>query len=507
MPIVLDVYPVGYTDAAYVLGDLVAEKVRLAWLGLQATLDGMAGMAGSDDVGSSWGASYDAAAASASRTTEDTCNACYQLAALLEQTAINYEGADAASVPGSSARAAANRWAAATTSLGEVPSAVGQGTPQPGGWSLLQHAIGNLWPNGHQDLLRAAAAGWERAAGQLEVLVADIGQAARQVMLQRAPESDDAFTAVDAMAGHMSELASSYRSLGAACAGYAGHLDQAHHQIISEIESFLEWTAGIEAAGGLFSICTFGLSEAAAQAGEAAEIGRAAAAIKSVIETLRGLVAAGRSAVDAAAVRVVALADKLNPIMARRIEAATLKQATEVGILRPGEPLPSEIISRTSATTPEGVALDNLDASCRIRSGYRHLGDLTHFPATLRLHGSDFAATSPADYAAKAASFLPTRDSEKICRPRSTSTGTIRIYDPRTEHLWVVQLRTGKPGLSSSRLARRTGAARKGLFNERALHLPGVRVSRTCPKHSRRPSRWRLVRDLPLVRIRVRRYR
>ena len=361
MPVVLDIQPAGYADAAHILGDVVAEQVRLAWVGLQATLDSAAGMAGSDDVGSSWGGSYDAAARSATQATEDTCNACYQLAALLEQTAINYEGAEAASMPGSSARVSANHWARAAASLGELQTAIGQGTPQPGGWSVLQHAIGYVWPNGHQDLLRAAAAGWDRAASRIEALVTDVGQAARQVMLQRAPESDSAFTVVDAMAGHLIELASSYRSVGAACDGYAEHLDQAHHEILSEITSFIEWTAGIQAAGGLFAICTFGLSEAAAQAGEAAEIGRAAAAIRSAIETLRGLVTAGRAAVDAAAVRVVALAEKVNPILARRIEQATLEHANQVGILRPGEPLPSEIVPSTSATTPEGIALDKLD--------------------------------------------------------------------------------------------------------------------------------------------------
>jgi hypothetical protein len=431
VPIVLDVHPVGYADAAHVLGDVIAEQVRLAWVGVQATLDGTGGMAGSDDVGSSWGASYDAAARSATRATQDTCNACYQLAALLEQTAINYEGADAASVPGSSARAAANRWAAATTSLGELQTAIGQGAPPPGGWSLLQHAIGYLWPNGHQDLLRSAAAGWQRAAGQLEALVPDVGQAARQVLLQRAPESDAAFTVVDAMAGHLSELASSYRTLGAECEGYAGHLDQAHHEIISEIESFVEWTAGIEVVGGFFALCTFGLSEAAAQAGEAAEISRAAAAIKSVIETLRALVAAGRSAVDAATARIVALADKVSAVLARRIEMAAVKQANEIGILRPGAPLPSEIVPSTAATTPEGIAVDTLDAAAEFGQATDTWADLRTLQRHFDLHGSDFGATSPEDYAAQAARFLRRARADHL-PIKVDNLGTIRIYDAGT---------------------------------------------------------------------------
>jgi hypothetical protein len=383
--VVLQVSPTGYVAAAQVLGDGIAERARLVWLGLQAALDATGAMAGSEDVGTNWGASYDAAAAAAQRATQDVCNACTQLAAALEQSAINYEGADAASIPGAPARATANRWTNATTTLGEVQTAIGQGVPQPGGWSLLQHAIGYLWPNGHQDLLRAAAGAWRRAASQLDDLLPSIGGAAREVMLQRAPESADAFTVVDAMTGHVVALASSYRALSSACDDYAAHLDHAHHEIISEITRFVEWTAGIEAAGGLFSICTFGLSEAAAQVGEGAEIARAAAAIRSVIETLRSLVSAGRDAIEAASMRVMAIADGVNPILAVRIERAEVEQVNAMGALRPGLPLPGKALPTAMATTREGAALDKLNEAAnlpeltisreRIEAKFAHAGE------------------------------------------------------------------------------------------------------------------------------------
>jgi hypothetical protein len=274
--VLLDVRPSGYADAARVLGDTVAECTRLAWVGLQAALDGSSGMAGSDDVGTSWGTAYDVAARRAAEATEGVCLAWYQVAALLEQTGLNYDAADLSSIPGSAAYAGPTKWAGASVTLSAVASSVGGGVPAPAGWSLLQHAIGRLWPNGHQDLLRSAADAWERAGDQLDALTPDIGRAATELMLQRAPEVEDAFTVVDGMTQRVTDLASSYRRIGASCRAYAEHIDAAHHSIIEEIKSFVEWTVGIEAAGGLFAVFSLGLSELAAQAGLAAEIKRAA---------------------------------------------------------------------------------------------------------------------------------------------------------------------------------------------------------------------------------------
>ena len=357
----LVVEPSGYAATARLLGDTVAECVRLAWVGLHVELDGSSGMAGSDDVGTEWGASYDAAAEQATQATEDIGNACYQLATLLEQTGINYDSADQASVPGGAMRHEVARWKRSATTLGSLPSAMGAGVPAPGGWSLLQHAVGKLWPDGHQDRLRTAAGLWQRAGDQLDALVPDIERAATDLMLQRAPEVDDAFTVIDAMAGHVAELADSYRRIGAACAGYAHHLDAAHHAIISEIKSFAEWTVGIESVGGLFSICSLGLSEVGAQISEAAEVLRAAKAIKAAIETLEALALEERAVVEAAAVRVAALSDKVEPILARRLEEAQLDEVSARGALVEGQKAVAQTEGVVVGGSPEAVSLGRLD--------------------------------------------------------------------------------------------------------------------------------------------------
>jgi hypothetical protein len=180
------------------------------------------------------------------------------------------------------------------------------------------------------------------------------------VLLQRTPEAEDAFTAVDAMTVHVTDVAASYRRMAEGCDAYAEHLDHAHHQIISEITSFLEWTAGIQVAGGLFAVFTAGISEVVAQAGEATEIARAAKAIRTAIVTLNGLVAAGREAVAAAGARVFDVVERLRPLLMRSPQEVELQQAARTEVLRPGAPLPSELRSAAGSATPQATAVANL---------------------------------------------------------------------------------------------------------------------------------------------------
>jgi hypothetical protein len=425
MSVVVDVRRSGYADAATLLADVVADGAHRAWHDLLAALLDTHGMAGTDDIGSSWGASYDGAVEAVRLASQDLVNAFFQLAALLEQTAINYDGADASSVPGAPARVAKNRWTRTSVPLGDPPSAVGQGCPDPHGWSLLQHAIGMLWPNGHQDLLRASARAWTAAADRLQSLSGFIGEAAQRVLLQRAPEAEAAFTAVDAMTAHVADVASAYRRIADACDEYAEHLDRAHHQIISEITGFLEWSAGIEIAGGVFAVLTAGISEAVAQAGEATEIARAAHAIRSAIATLGSLVAVGREAVAAAGARVLGVVERLRPLLMRSPQEVELQQAARTEVLRPGGPLPGEVPVAAVGSAPQARAVANLADAAPSWTSPTAL--LRHF----RDHAKDFGVSTPADYAAKAKAFYR-RGQEEHLPTKVDADGTVRIYDRGT---------------------------------------------------------------------------
>jgi hypothetical protein len=254
-------------------------------------------MAGDDAAGTQWASRYDQAAWSALAATQDVVNGAIKLAGLFAQTARNYAAADSASTAG--ARPALSAGVADLPGPGELvlstsaPSAAGGSGDTPTGWGLVRHLVGYVWPDGHQDRLRATAAVWRSAADAL-VLPANMAETAYlSAVADRLPEGDDMRTVCLAMYRRIESLASAYRTLAQACDDYAHHLDEVHHEIIGELTSLVEWTAAIEGAGALFAVVTLGGSEAAAQAAESARIAVSASRIGAMIEkfiaTARGL--------------------------------------------------------------------------------------------------------------------------------------------------------------------------------------------------------------------------
>ncbi len=151
-----------YHAASAVLGASVAEPMAEAGWVLVDALSVSVGMAGCDPAGVAWADSYDRSARSVLQATSDVITASFRLAALLEQTGFNYGSAESASVPGGTVPSGPDRtpWEWRECTLPAPESACGSGVPSPSGWALVADLVGYVWPNGHQDRLREAAAAW-----------------------------------------------------------------------------------------------------------------------------------------------------------------------------------------------------------------------------------------------------------------------------------------------------------------------------------------------------------
>jgi hypothetical protein len=253
-------------------------------------------MAGSDPGGVAWAASYDRAAAVGLQAGADLAGAIDRVALMFAQTARNYEAADSAST--ADERRLVDSAVASLPRFGHPfglpvcvpPSAAGGSGGGPPGWGLIAGAIGQVWPNGHQDRLRGAAAAWMTAADALQRGADDTVSAARLAISDGLPEAPDMWTVCHSLGEQLRSLAHVHRSLGAACEALAQHLDEVHAAVEGELESLIEWTAGIEVVGGLFSVLTLGLAEGPTQATEAARIGATATRVAHLIERFGGLV-------------------------------------------------------------------------------------------------------------------------------------------------------------------------------------------------------------------------
>ena len=338
-----------YTAASKIFGADIADAIFGYYRTLQDALYATAQMSGSDPAGVSWGTSYDEAVERVNGVTQDVINGCYQLAALLEQSGFNHGVANSASVPGGTVDVTdTSDYADYSVLLGGFPSGSGAtGSDTPSGWWLVEHTVGYVWPNGHQDKLRAAAAAWSRAAQSLTAIAWVVPSAVSQISSLHSPEVGNAVTACNAMKTHIDDLSAAYNCVSTACNDYAGYIDNAHSEAIDELESLVAWTIGIEAAGAVAGFFTLGIGEGVAQGVEAGRIAATALRIANIIAHLIEMVGEVVATIGRAVSKVIEVSAKLTALLGARLSKIT-----------------ADLVARLApkvAEDAEGLAVEGLD--------------------------------------------------------------------------------------------------------------------------------------------------
>lgn len=310
----LVVDPAQYAHAAESMTS-VAHSAHSAASSLGGELGASSGMAGSDNAGTAWADGYDQGARAALSAAASAVGAVGNIATRLHATGENHAHADASSVIGGGGDGSLDAAPTPPTmSAPSVPSSAGGSGGGPPGWSLVEGLVGYVWPNGHQDRLHAADAAWRAAAAQLQDAAGPTSTAASAVSAQQSPESAAAAQACTDTGSHLRELSSVFTELGSSCSEYAAHLDQAHHEIIHELEVLLAQTVAIEAVSAIAGFFTAGIGELAGQAVETARLTAAAAKIRGIIEALIAAARAVAASIGRVAGRAGELLSKLKPM-------------------------------------------------------------------------------------------------------------------------------------------------------------------------------------------------
>ncbi len=362
----IDVEPETYRAASQVFGETVYPLLSSTTNTLEHALQGTGAMAGSDPAGTSWASTYDEAAREVCGVMVDLEAAAMKLAAMLQQTGFNHGLAESASDPTGTTPTSADTAhydTDVTRSVPTLPSASGGSGGPPTGWDLIQDAVGYVWPNGHQDKLRAAANAWSTAAEGLEAATACIPEAIWAISGQKSPEVSDALTVCNSMVDHLDDVAAACRALSTSCSDLANGIDKAHHDIEDELTSLLEWTAAIEAGGLVVGIFTAGIGEGAAQGAEAGRIALAASRVTKFIQTLIDLAGTITRAIGTVFAKIAPIAQRLQRLLGVRVTEATVEAAAK---------------APEAAKDAEAVAADDLAAAGR----QDHFRDLGMDPAT-----------------------------------------------------------------------------------------------------------------------------
>lgn len=329
MTALLRVEPVQFVAASRTIGETVAERVLTGLWQLVDDLEATTGMAGSDPAAQGWAGGYDDVAHALVSAAEDTVRACFRLAALLQQSGLNYGRAETASAGGEIVLDR-NDYADRVVYCSPPPGAAGDDAGNAGappGWALIEHAIRYVWPNGHQDRLHAAATAWRSFAAGLGCAADDVPAAVAAIDTQQVPELDSALAACATVRAAIEQLASTGREVARDCEEYAHHLDQAHSEIEHELVSLLEWTVAIETVGAGGAVFTFGASEAAAQAAETSRIAATAVRIAEIIEKVAALARGAGVYLANLGYDLARIIRELNPLLTSRTVVAVIEQS------------------------------------------------------------------------------------------------------------------------------------------------------------------------------------
>lgn len=251
-----------YRASGDIFGTIAADA-QTTHEGLLGNLVANSGMAGSDSVGQEWAAAYDQAASAAISASASLATAGAHTRNLIAAGAHNHAVAEATANHGDVAPPEPPQLLPPVCLVDVVPSAAGDGLPEPFGWSIVKDLVGWAWPNGHQDKLRSAETAWHTAAADFRILALEVSQSVSLLENQQSDEIPGAVATCTERQADFNELGEISQLIGDACGEYAQHLDDAHHEILVELAEFgAEALAGEIIFAGLAPF-TLGLSEVA----------------------------------------------------------------------------------------------------------------------------------------------------------------------------------------------------------------------------------------------------
>jgi hypothetical protein len=261
--------------------------------GLVGVLQGSAGMAGTDNGAHAWAAQYDPLAKALVDASASVINGAGKCADLLGATAVNHRNADA-----QSAINPPELWPppieSPTYPAPPVASAEGGHGDVPGWWHTISAYVeGELWPNGHQDKLRAAHDAWEkggrelRAAAQLVNGGTSSMGAIAALMDQRSPEIPAMLANCALERDQMKSVADGFDSAAQACSEYAQEIDEAHSKILHEMAVLGSTVAVTEVVAAVLIPFTLGASEAVSKVVDVARLAATGARIANIIREFK----------------------------------------------------------------------------------------------------------------------------------------------------------------------------------------------------------------------------
>jgi hypothetical protein len=340
-----DVDPDALFDAARVYNS-VRTSAASAVNELASVLNGSAGMAGTDIGAHAWAIQYDPLATSLIEAATAVVQGAGQCYDLLYATGVNHLNADGQSAINDETVLAMPPMGPPSFNKPAISSAEGGHGDVPEWWhTVAAYVQSELWPNGHQDKLRAAADAWTstardlRAAAQLVNGGASSMGAIAPLMDQKSPEFPNLIKNCTMMRDQMRGVADGCDEAAKACSTYAQAIDDAHSKIIHEMVVLGATVAVTEIVAAILVPLTVGISEAVSKVVDVSRLVATGSRIATIIREFRlAAELSGLPAVSAAGAAARSISE-LGPLLAARPTIFAAETAGRGGAVEGAEAL------------------------------------------------------------------------------------------------------------------------------------------------------------------------
>jgi len=244
---------------------------------------------------------------------------------LLHATAVNHSNGDEQSAINAPNAPAFPPDSVAVFPVPAIPSAEGGHGYVPDWWYTIQAYVqGELWPNGHQDKLHAAAAAWRSAAGGLRSAASMVNGGASSLgviaplMEQKSPEMPAVIANCTQTRDAMNSAADGCDVAAKACDDYAAAIDKAHSDIIHEMVVLGATGAVTEVVAAVLIPFTVGASEAVSKVVDVGRLTATGMRIATIIREFRLAAEMSTMPTVSAAAAAARTVGELAPILSAR---------------------------------------------------------------------------------------------------------------------------------------------------------------------------------------------
>lgn len=299
---------------------------------MHTSMSQSAGMAGSDNTAKEFSGGYDQSVKDTVTILAGLADMTNNAGDIIKVNGDNHKAANQASAGnGGGTTPQASVPSRPTTQAPSIASAYGGGGPQPTGlaakaWSFIQSMVGYVWPDGDPHTLNFVGGVWTGTGSAVQDAAGYLDKAKTTLASQQSPEIGPATAYLDDLKGKYSQVAATCRGLGDSCKDLATAIENAHTELITELEKFAaECLVGevaslilVEVGGELW--------------GNALIAMRASAVARRCAEIIEKLIELGRAAARAAktaAEKIAHLLGQMKSVVAALVKRSNVDRNVE----------------------------------------------------------------------------------------------------------------------------------------------------------------------------------